>query len=96
MHETIDIIIKTINDKYYWRIRLNLINLLRADGTYLDKLYNVKNLSKIYGKNNIETYELKNGDHSLEINNTVEDIKQLGKIIQKINKFIQKVCYEKI
>ena len=65
-------------------------------GSLLDKLYNVKNLSQIYGKDNIETYELKNGDHSLEINNTVEDIKQLGKIIQKINKFIEKVNYEEI
>jgi hypothetical protein len=59
-------------------------------GSLMDKLYTVRNLFKIYDKKNIQLYELKNGDHSLEINDTFKDIEQLGIIIEKINKFIEK------
>ena len=58
-------------------------------GSLKDKLYNVKNLSEIYSIGHIKTYELEDGDHSLETNNISKDIEQLNIIMEKINVFIQ-------
>jgi hypothetical protein len=54
----------------------NMENKILVIGSFQDKYYNAGNLSEIYNKKNIKTYELMNGDHSLEINNTIKDIEQ--------------------
>ena len=59
-------------------------------GSLTDNLYNVKNLPDIYKKKNILLYELKNGDHSLEKNDIIEDIEQLKSVMKIIKKFIGK------
>lgn len=69
--------IKTVNNK------------ILVIGSFKDKYYNVKNINEIYNKINISTYELQNGDHSLEINDTIENIEQLKLIMEKIKTFIQ-------
>jgi hypothetical protein len=58
-------------------------------GSFQDKYYNAENLSEIYNKKNIKTYELINGDHSLEINDTIKDIEQLKIIMEKIKEFVE-------
>ena len=65
-------------------------NRVLVIGSLADKLYTVKNLSDIYRKKNIDLYELKTADHSLEVNDTLEDIEELKVIIKKIKKFIGK------
>jgi hypothetical protein len=66
----------------------NMDNKILVIGSLKDKLYNVKNLSEIYRKVNIKTYELKAGDHSLEINDTMKDIERLKEIMERIKTFI--------
>jgi hypothetical protein len=64
-------------------------NKILIIGSFQDKCYNAKNLTEIYNKNNIKTYELMNADHSLEINDTIKDIEQLKIILEKIKEFIE-------
>jgi phosphoglycolate phosphatase len=64
-------------------------NKILVIGSFQDKYYTVKNLAEIYDKNNIKTYELKYGDHSLSINDTIKDIEQLKAIMEKIKQFIE-------
>jgi phosphoglycolate phosphatase len=67
----------------------NTKNEILVIGSFGDKNYNVKNLSGIYGKKNIKAYELKEGDHSLETNDTIRDIETLKAIMTEINSFIK-------
>jgi soluble P-type ATPase len=68
-----------------------LKNPILVVGSLMDKLYTVKNLTEIHGKEHIEMYELKEGDHSLEINNILKDIEQLKMIMERIKIFIKKI-----
>jgi hypothetical protein len=64
-------------------------NKILVIGSFQDKFYNVKNITEIYNRDNIKTYELAAGDHSLEINDTIKDIERLKIIIEKIKIFIE-------
>jgi len=67
----------------------NVDNKILVIGSFQDKFYNVKNITEIYNKSNIETYELQKGNHSLEIKETIKDIEQLKLIMEKIRMFIE-------
>ncbi|GHT56800.1 alpha/beta hydrolase [Spirochaetia bacterium] len=75
-----------------WENIINVIKYINNNilviGSFRDKFYNIKNLSEIYDRKNIYTYELKEGDHSLETNDTIKDIEQLKKIMEEIKRFI--------
>jgi phosphoglycolate phosphatase len=75
-----------------WKNIINEIkgmeNKMLVIGSFQDKYYNVKNLTEIYDKRNVKRYELKDGDHSLETNDTIKDIEQLKIIMEKIKTFI--------
>jgi len=76
-----------------WGEMINEIIYLENDfliiGSRGDKHYMTENLNKIYNVKNINIYELADGDHSLEINDTMKDIEQLGIVCKKINDFIK-------
>ena len=57
-------------------------------GSLEDHNYIVKNLSDIYEKKNLRSYEIQHGNHLLETNNVQTDIDVLKKIIIEISKFI--------
>ncbi|MDR1971000.1 MAG: hypothetical protein LBQ46_03675 [Treponema sp.] len=67
----------------------NINNPILVIGSLKDKHYCVKNLGEIYNRNNIDIYEIKEGDHSLEINDAIKDIEQLKNIMGKINTIIE-------
>jgi hypothetical protein len=67
----------------------NMENKILIIGSFQDKYYNARNLTELYNKNNIKTYELMNADHSLEINDTIKDIEQLKIIMEKAKEFIE-------
>ena len=68
----------------------NLENRILVIGSLLDKLYKVNDLPEIYKKKNINVFELRTGDHSLESDNTIDDIEQVKVIMKILRKFILK------
>ena len=67
----------------------NTENKILIISSFQDKYYNVKNLKEIRNKSNIELYELKEGNHSLETGDTIKNIEQLKEIMIVIKAFIE-------
>jgi hypothetical protein len=72
---------------------VNLENRIFVAGSLSDKLYKVSNLPLIYKKKNINVFELRTGDHSLESDNTIDDIEQVKTVMKILRKFILKTLY---
>ena len=67
----------------------NTENKILIISSFQDKYYNVKNLKETRNKSNIELYELKEGNHSLETGDTIKNIEQLKEIMIVIKAFIE-------
>jgi len=57
-------------------------------GSLEDQNYIVKNLSDVYEKKNLHSFEIRHGNHLLETNNVETDIDILKEIIIEISRFI--------
>jgi hypothetical protein len=56
-----------------------------------DKMYNVPNLPLVYKTQTIEVHEIENADHSIEVDNNINDIHNLFDMMEYESAFIKKV-----